>query len=66
VPEQTWEGPVVPTAVAVFAADHSIRALIDSGNITRWTEHDSGGHFAAMEVPDLLVGDVRAFFADLR
>jgi pimeloyl-ACP methyl ester carboxylesterase len=66
VPEQTWEGPVVPTAVAVFAADHSIRALIDSGNITRWTEYDSGGHFAAMEVPDLLVGDVRAFFADLR
>jgi len=29
-------------------------------------EFDRGGHFAAMEVPDLLVGDVRAFFRPLR
>jgi epoxide hydrolase len=63
---QAWDGPVVPTAVAVFAADHSVRALIDSGNVTRWTEYDVGGHFAAMEAPEVLVDDVRAFFADLR
>jgi len=31
-----------------------------------WSEFDRGGHFAAMEVPDLLVGDVRAFFRPLR
>jgi epoxide hydrolase len=61
-----WEGPAVPTAVAVFAADLSIRAAIDQGQITRWTEHGVGGHFPAMEVPQLLVEDVRAFFADLR
>jgi hypothetical protein len=26
----------------------------------------SGGHFAALEEPDLLVEDIRAFFSDLR
>jgi hypothetical protein len=31
-----------------------------------WAEFDRGGHFAAMEVPDLLVGDVREFFLPLR
>ena len=35
-------------------------------NIVHWTEFDRGGHFAAMEVPDLLVGDVRAFFRQFR
>ena len=50
----------------MFAGDNSIRSRIDSGNVTRWTEHDAGGHFAAMEVTDLLVDDIRAFFADLR
>jgi pimeloyl-ACP methyl ester carboxylesterase len=35
-------------------------------NIVRWTELDRGGHFAALEEPDLLVEDVRAFFRQLR
>jgi hypothetical protein len=30
------------------------------------SEFDRGGHFAAMETPDLLVGDVRRFFRTLR
>jgi epoxide hydrolase len=34
--------------------------------IERWTEMPRGGHFAALEAPDLLVDDVRAFFAPLR
>jgi hypothetical protein len=29
-------------------------------------EYDRGGHFAAMVEPDLLVGDIRAFFRELR
>ena len=37
-----------------------------SNNIVHWSEFDRGGHFAAMEAPDLLVGDVRAFFRGLR
>jgi pimeloyl-ACP methyl ester carboxylesterase len=55
-----------PTGVAVFAADTTIRPLLDPGNIMHWSEFDRGGHFPAMEVPDLLVGDVRAFFRGLR
>lgn len=35
-------------------------------NLQRWTTLPEGGHFAAMEVPELLVADIRAFFRDLR
>jgi pimeloyl-ACP methyl ester carboxylesterase len=63
---ETRSGPAVPTAVAVFAGDTSVRSLIDTGNVTRWTEFDVGGHFPAMEAPDELVGDIRAFFATVR
>lgn len=59
--------PAPPTGVAVFAGDNSIRREIDpEGKIDHWSEFDRGGHFAAMEVPDLLVDDVRAFFRALR
>ena len=27
-----------------------------------WTEYDAAGHFPAMEVPELLVGELRRFF----
>ncbi|PRX49172.1 pimeloyl-ACP methyl ester carboxylesterase [Prauserella shujinwangii] len=56
-----------PTGVAVFAADDTIRAALDpAGRIRHWSEFDRGGHFAAMEVPDLLTADLRAFFSPLR
>jgi len=35
-------------------------------NVTHWSEMPRGGHFAAMEVPELFVDDVRAFFRPLR
>lgn len=57
-----------PTCVAVFPHDIQlpIRTLADrTANILRWTEFDRGGHFAAMEQPDLLVSDIRTFFHDL-
>ena len=59
----------VPTGVAVFPREIAppIRRFAElSDNIVHWSEFDRGGHFAAMEVPDLLVGDVRAFFGPLR
>ena len=31
-------------------------------NVQQWTEMPRGGHFAAMEAPDLLIDDVRSFF----
>ena len=56
-----------PTGVAVFAEDIAIRRYGERGNnIVHWSEFDRGGHFAAMEVPDLFIGDVRDFFRPLR
>jgi epoxide hydrolase len=56
-----------PTGVAVFAEDYAIRRYGErTNNIVHWSEFDRGGHFAAMEAPDLLVGDVRSFFRGLR
>ena len=37
-----------------------------SYDVRRWTEMHSGGHFAALEEPQLLAEEVRAFFRDLR
>lgn len=58
-----------PTALAVFAYENftPIRHLAQRhDNIVRWTEFEHGGHFAALEQPDALVGDIRAFFRELR
>jgi epoxide hydrolase len=63
----TPERSTVPTGVAVFSEDISIRHYAErEHNIVHWTDFDRGGHFAAMEEPDLLVGDVRTFFRRLR
>ena len=63
-----WPTPsAVPTGVAVFAEDVPIRRFAEQvNNIVHWSEFDRGGHFAAMEAPDLLVGDIRGFFRGLR
>ena len=37
-----------------------------SYDVRRWTEMTQGGHFAALEEPQLLAEDVRAFFRDFR
>jgi len=34
-------------------------------NVTQWTEMPRGGHFAAMEQPDLLIEDIRKFSRSL-
>ena len=36
-----------------------------ANNIMPWTEMPKGGHFAAHDAPDLLVADIRKFFAKL-
>ena len=52
----------VPTAVAKFPGDSSVRPLAElSHTIVRWTEYDRGGHFASLQAPDLLAEDIRAF-----
>ena len=57
----------VPTGVIVFAHDIGIRRYSEqSATIVRWTDVDRGGHFAALEEPELLIADVREFFRSLR
>jgi pimeloyl-ACP methyl ester carboxylesterase len=59
----------VPTGAAIFPKEiirPPRRWAERSYNITRWTEMPSGGHFAALEEPTLLVDDVRSFFASVR
>jgi epoxide hydrolase len=63
------EPSTVPTALAVFPHDNFIplRHIADrTNNIVQWTEYDRGGHFPAMEQPDLLIADIRTFFRKLR
>ena len=61
--------PVVSTGrigVAVFKDDfQTIRSLAerDNANIVHWAEYPAGGHYAALEVPDQVVADLRTFFA---
>jgi pimeloyl-ACP methyl ester carboxylesterase len=60
--------PTVSTArtgVAVFADDfQTIRAFAerDNTNIVHWSRFDTGGHYAAMEQPAILAGDLRTFY----
>ncbi|MER6280272.1 MULTISPECIES: epoxide hydrolase family protein [unclassified Streptomyces] len=60
----------VPVGVAVFPDDIfvPIRSLADRDlpTLTHWTEFEQGGHFAALEQPAALTGDVRAFARTLR
>jgi microsomal epoxide hydrolase len=66
-------GPIgyisVPTGGAIFPAEITAtpRSWAESSyNIVRWTVMPRGGHFAAMEEPQLLIDDVRAFYGELR
>jgi pimeloyl-ACP methyl ester carboxylesterase len=57
----------VPTGVLVSAHDVTIRPWAERDhNVVRWTELERGGHFLAMEAPDVLIDDVREFFRRLR
>lgn len=61
---QEWDEPgPAPMGFAVFGADPIVRILSDpERRIEHWSEFERGGHFPAMEVPELLTGDIRLFF----
>ncbi|MDX8035447.1 epoxide hydrolase [Lentzea sp. BCCO 10_0856] len=67
--DETWgelepESPT-PTSVAVFPHDVGVpirRMAERNHNIVRWTEMQQGGHFAALEVPELMVSELREAF----
>jgi len=59
----------VPAGVALFPKEISVppRKWVEKlYNLVHWTEMPRGGHFAAMEQPQLYVDDVRKFFRGLR
>lgn len=60
----------VPTGCAAFPGDIVVPsrrwAERDYPNLVHWTDMAAGGHFGALEVPELLAADLRAFFRPLR
>jgi epoxide hydrolase len=61
-----WGGPSpVPHGYAVFGADPTVRKLVPAEPDAHWSEFERGKHFPAMECPDALAADLRAFFGPL-
>lgn len=59
----------VPTGIALFPADILLPPkewAVRNLNVTRWTSMVRGGHFTAMEEPELLAQDIRAFYKPFR
>jgi pimeloyl-ACP methyl ester carboxylesterase len=62
-PFQAVMATAVPTGWAVFDTHPLVRRAMDPSHaIDHWSEFEAGGHFPAMEEPELLAGDIRAFF----
>lgn len=64
-----WTPPKVLSAIACFGKkeDESLLKKLVSfmGEPDRWTFYDNGCHFPAMEVPKLLVDDIRKFYSGI-
>jgi pimeloyl-ACP methyl ester carboxylesterase len=60
----------VPTGFAVYPAEivPPVRGWVGElyPNVVHWAEYDQGGHFAAFEVPDTFVADLREYFRRFR
>jgi hypothetical protein len=60
----------VPTGIAMFPGEAQLlvpRSFAERCyQLTRWTEPPRGGHFPALEEPELLVEEIREFFRPLR
>jgi pimeloyl-ACP methyl ester carboxylesterase len=56
-----------PQGFVVFGKEPLVRRILDpEQKIAYWNEHERGGHFAAMESPEALVGDIRSFFRKVK
>ena len=60
----------VPTGIAVFPKEMSEwppKSYVERiFNIQHWKKMNSGGHFAALEKPRLLIEDIREFFIKIK
>jgi len=74
-----WSGSTkVPASFCFFGNDYNHRFFAKDNsyapkewaerffNVQHWTHQPRGGHFAAMEQPELLADDIRSFFRPLR
>ena len=67
--ERSSEPTTVPIGLASFAFDmRTVRRFAerDHKNIVSWNVYDRGSHWAAHDAPDLLIADLREFFALVR
>ena len=61
-----WGAPAaVPQGFAVFGADATMRKLMPTPDGVHWTEFERGEHFPALEAPEQVAADLRAFFGPL-
>ncbi|MDN4080335.1 alpha/beta hydrolase [Paenibacillus polymyxa] len=59
----------IPTGITLFPADILLTPkewAVCNLNVTRWTSIARGGHFTAIEEPELLAQDIRAFYKPFR
>jgi pimeloyl-ACP methyl ester carboxylesterase len=68
--EETPEFVGIPTGVARYPGEEILRfprAWVERHyNVTHWAVMPRGGHFAAMEQPELFAQDLRSFFRTVR
>jgi pimeloyl-ACP methyl ester carboxylesterase len=67
--DKTGNKSEVPAAFAIFPKDISIPPKNFANrffNVQQWTEMSAGGHFAAMEQPELLADDIRKFITNVQ
>ncbi|MFI8977386.1 epoxide hydrolase family protein [Nocardia asteroides] len=56
----------VPAATSLFYSDQLLRKVLGPGpKAAFFAEHSEGGHFPALEVPELFTADLREFFGEL-
>jgi pimeloyl-ACP methyl ester carboxylesterase len=56
-----------PQGFVAFGEEPLIRRILDRDEqLAYWNQHARAGYFPAMEAPEVLVGDLRMFFAELR
>jgi pimeloyl-ACP methyl ester carboxylesterase len=67
---QALEPVAVPTGIARYPKEEILRfprSWVEARyHVTHWADMPRGGHFAAMEQPDLFVDDLRTFFRTVR
>ncbi len=67
-PEQRLRVPVGVIQVATQPVEHPPREYVErmASDIRRWVHLARGGHFIALEQPELVAANIRAFFRELR